>query len=399
MDLSSAESTAGDRASRVYWLALIGLVAGSMPVVFRFSPLPTRDFFIAHAGLAVGSGIILLALMSGIAYVLYQRSTIAMPERRGTFIATALLALALSVVHLLMRDLQHFAWQADQYLGILAQDYPPPHLYRFLPQGIVWYTALFTGRLFPAAVVYRVFFTWTLCLALYRFARLFLNPKWSGVVLAIYAAFYPWSIRYYYGNWCDPVFHTLFLLGLRYCFERRFHHFLAALLVGMFAKETILVLGPCYALAGTRALREISWGPVARAALATAAGLALFVLIRVAFGFDFTQRAVNGAPGLMVLPNLGVLDAATREHVGVFSLYAHPIAFLFAWFPAIFALRRAIPGGLASVAIYLALAVFGTNLLFGWNFESRNFIPVTAVLATAVIAGWQRQASEDSHRR
>jgi hypothetical protein len=58
----------------------------------------------------------------------------------------------------------------------------------------------------------------------------------------------------------------------------------------------------------------------------------------------------------------------------------HPVLFIFMWLPLIIWRRTLLPSSLFWTSLYLAAALYATNLCFGWNYESRNFVPALVVL-------------------
>ena len=89
----------------------------------------------------------------------------------------------------------------------------------------------------------------------------------------------------------------------------------------------------------------------------------------------------------MVYANLGIGHPQIISTVSVFMRYLHPILFLFMWLPLIVCQRRRLPASLFWTSLYLVAGLYGTNTFFGWNYESRNFIPglVLLVICTLVI--------------
>ena len=56
------------------------------------------------------------------------------------------------------------------------------------------------------------------------------------------------------------------------------------------------------------------------------------------------------------------------------------------WLPAIIWRREWLPRPLFETALYLAAALYLTNLLFGWNYESRNFVPALVLMLVAALS-------------
>jgi len=85
--------------------------------------------------------------------------------------------------------------------------------------------ALVTGDFQFAYLIFRLFFTFLLCHAIYRLARLYLPSVHSVLIVFMYAAFYTLSTRYYFGNLFDPMSHLVMLTALYYCHQRQFWSF------------------------------------------------------------------------------------------------------------------------------------------------------------------------------
>jgi hypothetical protein len=82
----------------------------------------------------------------------------------------------------------------------------------------------------------------------------------------------------------------------------------------------------------------------------------------------------------MVLSNLGLPGGGGWSTVPVAQRHLHPVLFIFMWLPLVIWQRRHLPVCLFRTALYFAAAIYFTNLWFGWNYESRNFIPPLVVL-------------------
>jgi hypothetical protein len=55
------------------------------------------------------------------------------------------------------------------------------------------------------------------------------------------------------------------------------------------------------------------------------------------------------------------------------------------WLPLVAWRRRLLPPALFRTSLYLAAALYVTNLCFGWNYESRNFVPGLVVLLVCTV--------------
>jgi hypothetical protein len=105
--------------------------------------------------------------------------------------------------------------------------------------------------------------------------------------------------------------------------------------------------------------------------------LLLFLACRIPFGFHFNIKTINGVEQLMILANLGLQEGL----VG----YLHSITFIFIWIPILIFYRKFLSRSLFYTTIYLAVSIYLTNLCFGWNSESRNFIPALCMLLISTV--------------
>jgi hypothetical protein len=370
----------------VLWIAF-----GASPILFSSPPLPTVFFFTGHPGLQMAGKALLVLALAIITRGIWQQDP--EPGRLKTirYFGFALLAALLTDLHFHTVDLFHMDWQINQYGGILMHNYQPPDQYRFLPQGTLWWMALSNGDFIFSYLAYRFFFTFLLCHAIYRLARLYLSPQNSILIVFLYGAFYPLSTRYYYGNLLDPMSHLVMVTAFYYCRLRKFWSFFWLFVLGVFIKETMLLLAPCYYLMNletTRLREERNWRQII---LLGITGMAVFFACRLPFHFVYSFESLNRTPQCMIYANLGMSRAQVWSTVPVFERYLHPVLFLFMWLPLIIWQRRRLPVSLFWTSLYLAAGLYATNLCFGWNYESRNFIPglVLLLISTMIILdGW-----------
>jgi hypothetical protein len=368
---------------------IVLIVAGVLPVVFSFHPAPTFERFSQSPMLEIAGEAFVLLILLGVIFLIARMDHMQMPAKLVLYAGLLLLALVLTDMHWHMVDMAYqectttpkLAWQIDQYANIIAGKEGPPHQYRFLPQGIVWWLFLGSGDFCFAYVVYRAFFTFAFCLSLYKLSRIYIPHKDSLIVVLLYAMLYPLSIHYYYGNLLDPMFHLIFVLSMIYCWKGRLPEFAFLVTTGMLVKETTILLIPCYYLMnmespGFGRKKAILW-----LGLLAAWCMVVFLLCRIPFGFQGNNSTLNGVDGLMIAKNLWV----TLE-MSLWVRYMHPILFILLWIPIVVLYRRFISRPLFCTTIYLAVSIYLTNLCFGWNFESRNFIPAFCLLAISMIS-------------
>jgi hypothetical protein len=297
-----------------------------------------------------------------------------------------LLAVLLTELHFHVVDRgPQLIWQIDQYNGIFQHTYQPPDQYRFLPQGTLWWMILGNGDFVFSMLCYRFFFTFLVCQCAYTLARSFLAPRDSLMVVLVYTLFYPLSTRYYYGNMLDPMSHTVILAALIYCQRRQFWPMFWLFVLGMFIKETMLLIVPCYYLMNSETFRLRDFDILWRLALLVIAGLGVFLACRMPFHFNYDFNTLNGTSEWMVYANLGLAGSQAQSEFSVFQRYLHPLLFIFVWLPLIVWQRKMLPRSLFRTALYLAAAFYLTNLCFGWNYESRNFVPALIFLLVCTL--------------
>ena len=289
---------------------------------------------------------------------------------------------AMTACHWLLVDSQDYAaqWQRDLYLGILNHTYTPPHLYRPLPYGLVRLLEWVTRDWVFSCLAYRWFFNYWLLWAWYRFACLFHPPRRAALTLLPFALYYPLSIALYLGQLTDPLSHTLFVLGLIYIIEDRPLALAAALALGIVAKETAVLLVPCWFVCHWRN----GWRGCLTTAALGAAATAAFLATRLSFGWQPGAKEMNGA-GLMIGTNLGLGEPIAYSSVPLIVRYLHPMLFVGPFVPPIVWHWRTIDVRLRLLAVTLTPLLLASNLCFGWLHESRNYVPLLPLLTTMAL--------------
>ena len=361
--------------------ACMGLIVfGTTPILFADSPAPTLSFFNENPGWRM-LGRVFLAVVIAMAVLVTGRLD---PEKGAAkavrYCGFDLLAALLTDLHFYTVDLSHLDWQIEQYIGILYHHYQAPDQYRFLPQGTLWWMILCNGDFVFSYLAYRFFFTFLVCQSIYTFARLYLAPRDAVIVVLFYAAFYPLSTRYYYGNLLDPMSHAVMLAALTCCQRRQFGQVFWLFVLGMFIKETMLLIIPCYYLMNSETFRFRDSRVLWRLAFLAITGLGVFLACRIPFHFNYDFKTLNRTTELMIYSNLGLARGQAGSTVSVFQRYLHPMLFIFMWLPLIVWRRKMLPRSLFWTALYLAAAFYLANLCFGWNYESRNFVPALIFL-------------------
>jgi hypothetical protein len=365
----------------------IGLIAlGTGPVLFSWPPAPSAAFFREFPGWQMLGCGFLVAVIAGAVCLTAWLDPERGPVKAIRYGGFLLLAALLTDLHYYIIDAFYTGWQLEQYSGVLLHQCPPPDQYRFLPHGTLWWLMLGSGNFVFSSLAYRFFFTFLVCQAAYAFARLYLGPRDAVIVVLLYAAFYPLSTRYYCGNLIDPLSHAVMLAALVSCRRRQWWLTFWLLILGTLIKESMLLLVPGYFLLNLEAPRFPDARALRQLALLAAAGLAVFLACRLPFGFHFDFPTLNRTTELMIRANLGLPGSQTWSNVPVFQRYLQPALFVFLWLPFIVWQRKLLPLSLLATALYLAAAFFAVNLCFGWNHESRNFVPVLIFLLVCTLA-------------
>ncbi|HSY17037.1 MAG TPA: hypothetical protein VK815_01825 [Candidatus Acidoferrales bacterium] len=367
-------------------IAILWIAFGAAPIAFSCPPMPTEAWFKAHPYSQFLGMDVLITALAAVVLLILKADSGSDREKVIRYCGFALLAVLLTDIHYDMVDRFHMNWQIAQFNDILMHHCLPPDQYRFLPQGTLWWMTLITGDFQFAYMIFRFFFTFLLCHAIYRLARLYLPSAQSVLIVFIYGCFYTLSTRYYFGNLLDPMSHLVMLTALYYCRQRRFCSFFWLFVLGVFIKETMLLLAPCYYLMNPENARLRAQQNLQRMFLLGAAGIAVFFACRLPFHFNFNFQSLNRTPESMIYANLGIGHARVGSPVSIYMRYVHPILFLFMWLPVIVWGRRRLPVSLFWTSLYLAATLYITNTLFGWNYESRNFVPGLIVLLIATLA-------------
>lgn len=385
---SSPIRTTSKRQFPISIAVCLGLILlGASPIAFSWRPEPTAVFFRDFPGWQTVGYFFLNIVIAGLVLLMARLD----PERGMAkvirYCGFALLAALLTDLHYFTVDIStsKMHWQFQQYNDILLHRDQPPDQYRFLPQGVLWWMILSNGDFGYSYFVYRLFSTFVLCQTIYWFARSYLAPRDAIIVVLLYSAFYPLSTRYYNGNLLDPMSHAVILAALTFCQRRQFGQFFWMFVLGMFIKETMLLIIPCYYLMNCDMFRLRDLRVVRHLLLLTAAGVIVFLACRIPFHFHCDLQSLNRTHGLMIASNLGLPGAWVQGLVSVFQLYLHPVLFIFMWLPLIIVKRKLLPSPLFWTALYLAATFYLVNLCFGWNYESRNFVPVLIFLLVCTL--------------
>jgi hypothetical protein len=287
------------------------------------------------------------------------------------------------------RDYFEVQYQSDLYYALLngekkdlgAGQFTVPHLYRPLPYGFARTLEWLTGNWWFACWSYRWFFTFWFVWSYYQFARHFRSPGKSLVALAAYPILYPFSILYYKGQLTDPMSHALFALALCYVVEDRWFLLAVTVALGVLAKETALIIVLAYFVCQIgRPLSALvrSSGP------ALAGGVA-YLAARVPFGWRPGSSSINGTP-LNLRANLWKDALAPFPESIKHQFIIQPCIFIVIFLPFIAWRWRQAEWPLKALFLTLVPVLFASQLLYGWLYESRNYVPLLPVLTTLALA-------------
>jgi hypothetical protein len=246
-----------------------------------------------------------------------------------------------------------------------------PHSYRFLPNSLVRLFEQVTGDFFLARDSYRNLFGVLLFYALYRFGRLFLLHGGALFSLALWTVVFPVSFRYYLGQLTDPISHLSFILAFIFIETEQFVYLLLTLTIGCLAKETVLAMIGYYALLHWREKSHL---------------LKLIILVIASLAVCLAARAwvLHGAPDYAQISGVG-LDHVARNWA-VYPWWLPAFFYTVGIFvPFVIAGWRKSPWKLRSLALYLFPVLLISSLFFSWLLETRNFMPLVAVLAVSTV--------------
>jgi hypothetical protein len=358
---------------------------------------PPVDFVppFASAVAATAARAAVLLLMGMALAVRARADRAAEPGAARNMVLFAGLAAAMTACHWHYVDQfgEPTAWQRARYLAILNHAVEPvcanvPHVFRPLPYGFARLLERLTGDWRFACLAYRWFFTTWFLWAAYRFARLFQGSRRALLVLAPLALLYPLSVRYYWGQLTDPLSHTLFVLGMAYAVEDRPVALAAAVALGVLTKETAVLLVPAYLAAHFRTPR--GWLAAAGAGLAA---VAAYLTTRLPLGWRPGYGQINGTAGSMLWTNLGVGDPLYQGAAPPAMNYLHPLLFVGVFLPAVAWRWCRLDPRLRALVLTLVPLLLWTNLEFGWMYESRNYMPLVPLLATAALPRGGREGA------
>jgi hypothetical protein len=320
----------------------------------------------------------------------------------GATLAVAALAAALALGHRLGIDERPdaAAFQRTVYRQILRLGPGPaeecvPHAYRPLSYGFVRTLELATGDWPFACLAYRWFFQFWFLWGAYRLAALYVSPAAALAAPVVCAVYYPLSVLRYAGQLTDPVSHALFAWGLVWIVQDRRGLLLAALVLGMLAKETAVLLVPAYWACHRReGTRTVLWS-VAFLVVCTAA----FLAPRWPLGWR-PGASLNGVEGTLLLSaNFAPREMDARTSVPLAEHWLHPLAFVVPFVPLAAWGWRQTPPSLRALALTVVPLMIGVHVTMSWSYESRNYMPALPVLAALAVHTFARKEQPPGARQ
>jgi len=382
----------GDQLQRLRaslpWVGLVLVAALSLPPLLFEHPEVEPVGPYRSPALAACSRILVLAAMIGAIAVAAWATHDQDPWALRMVLPLVLLAGLMTAWHWYWRDSHDFfaRWQWDMYFDILNRRREAPHQFRALPYGFARSLEHVAGDWAFSCAAYRWFFTYWFVWGCYRFARLWLPAALSCLTLLPVGLLYPLSTLYYWGQLTDPLSHALFVAALIWTVRDRTALLAASLALGILAKETVVLMVPAYWACYWRG----GWRPSLKATALGAACMAAFLAARLPLGWYPGYEKLNGTERLMILDNLGFSspDSPYRPAAPVYQLYLQPALFVLPFVPFIARGWRRLDGRLKAMCLVLTPLLLLSNLCFGWLYESRNYMPLLPLLATAALSGF-----------
>lgn len=270
--------------------------------------------------------------------------------------------------HLFSTIPNNTSWQVWVQNGVLSlnRDFIP-HSYRFLPNCIVALFQWLCGSFEFSRTAYRLLFNALLWVMIFRYARTYLTAVSAFAVQLVILLLYPLTILQYAGQLTDPASHLSFVVCL-YCLAAKFEPgFGPGLILGIFAKESVIVMGLCRLFYGRSRRRA------AEAAL-------VYLLIGLAVILCIRRFVLHGAV------NYGSISGVDRGHIIVnlrsYTLWLPTyLVTLGALLPGAVLGWRLMDGSFRITCLLITVAVIVSSLVFSWLGEVRNLLPAFVPLA------------------
>jgi hypothetical protein len=348
------------------------------PVIFTsfFEPAVDADYHGFFKIVLLAAPVIIVMLCYGV--------KIHCPPKQKLAVFLLLIALTLLLVNVhriyidttssYFGDRTNTAWQVELHRSVVSLSPKTlPHSYRFLPNSMVRFAEFLTGDFAYARSLYRHAMMFPLLFFIYYYARIRHSHEKALLTVLMYSAVYPISIRYYAGQLVDPLSHLSFILAFIFLELELFLCFALTILIGIMAKESILVM-PVFFLLFRR--KEENYPAKAIVLLVACAAMVACIRLWIVPGRFFANN-------VFVLDNLGGTALPhLLKHMGNFSRWGMQVLCAVGIFVPflILAWKRARPE-LRNLACFLLVTLLLSNFLFSWPNETRNLIPAIIPLA------------------
>ena len=358
---------------------------GILLTVVGLSPLIFHSFFASGINTDYHGffKIFLVMIPIGTVVLCYRIKIDCLPKDKLTlFVLLLLLSMLLVDIHYISIDktghyfptISNHQWQIIVHESIMTLDPRViPHTYRFLPDSMVRFIEFFTGDFSYARSLYRHTFMFLLLFSIYYYARLHYSHEKALLTIFFYAIIYPVSIRFYAGQLTDPLSHLLFVLAFIFLDLNLFICFATAVLIGILAKESILIMVVYFFLFRWKGKRHLL-----KTAILVTAGAWITLAIRLwvvpsetLINDVFLIHDLKRSAWPHIFRNFSKFDEWGRQILFTVGIF---IPFL------VLAWRRTKPA-LKSLAVFLLVTLTLSNVLFGFLAETRNLIPAVIPLA------------------
>lgn len=340
--------------------------------ILRHRPILVHSKFRTDAAIAIG-----YAACAALLYWCYRAESRRLDRSRAfiLIILIALLTCFTNQIHHYFVDegniwpaafqMNNLQWQERLQIAIARGDLVVPHVYRFLPNGVVLWMQLLRINFDVARDIYRWIVGLLLLYAIYCLARRYTDYLGGIMALLLVSAVYPMSFESYAGQLTDPMSHLSFVLAFLFLATGHFEYLLSTLIIGSLAKETVLAMTGFYALF-CRQDRHY-WR---KAAILCASTLIAYYGVRLlVLRGSMRYKQISGVDPHHAIDNLKQRDWP----MAVVILLAYSIFLVIGW--------KETPGMLKRLALYLIPVLVISNVFFGWLHETRNYMPAVFVLA------------------
>jgi hypothetical protein len=268
-------------------------------------------------------------------------------------------------------------WQYSLHRGILALS-PAyiPHSYRFLPDALIgvmeWATGTFEGaRSANALIFYGLLYAFT-----FRLARRYLSTPGSIAVVVLLLMVYPVTNAWYAGQPIDPMSHLSFVVCMWALATGQEAPMGASLVVGCFAKESVLIMAPCRAFYGDRRGRAI----LLAAAYFVMTFAAIAIIRLVVNGGSFSYGRISGVEPGFVATNFAQYRQWVPQYAFSIGIFLPGAAW--GW------KEMDRPFRLTCLAVTAGVVI--SSAVFSWLSEVRNLVPAIVMLAVVNVKAVER---------